>query len=108
MRTHNKQGKPAPGNTSNLSKIGRALSILKPFKSTRTDGFAPALLQQGAEHLLPHLCRIFRACMAHEFIPRAWRQEQCSFQSPGRLITPTLIHIQFTCGFFSEDGRENM
>jgi hypothetical protein len=38
----------------NRSKIGWALSTFKPFKSARTDGIVPALLQQDAEYLLPH------------------------------------------------------
>jgi hypothetical protein len=33
-----------------------------------TDGIVPVLLQQGVEHVVPHLCRIFRACMAYIFL----------------------------------------
>jgi hypothetical protein len=39
----------------NQSKIRWALSTYKPLKSAGTDGIVPALLQQGAEHLVPHI-----------------------------------------------------
>jgi hypothetical protein len=55
----------------NQSKIKWALGTFKPFKSAGTDGIVPALLQQGMGLLVPHLCRIFRASMAHGFIPKA-------------------------------------
>jgi hypothetical protein len=41
----------------NQSKIRWALRTFKPFKYAGTDGIIPTLLQQGAEHLVPHLCR---------------------------------------------------
>jgi hypothetical protein len=70
----------------NQSKIRWALSIFKPFKSAGTDEIVSALLQEGAEHLVPHLCRIFRACMAYGFIPTAWRQVKVTFiPKPGEL-----------------------
>jgi hypothetical protein len=55
----------------NRSKIKWALSTLKPFKSVGTDGIVRALLEQGAEYLVPHLCHIFRTYMAYGFIPMA-------------------------------------
>jgi hypothetical protein len=70
----------------NQSKISWALGTFKPFKSAGTYGFVPALLQQGAEHVVQHLCRIFRSCMAHGFIPTAWRQDKVAFiPQPGKL-----------------------
>jgi hypothetical protein len=68
------------------SKISWALGTFKPFKSAGTDGIAPVLLQLGAEHVVPHLCRIFRACMAYGFIPTAWRQVKVTLKpKPGKL-----------------------
>jgi hypothetical protein len=58
----------------NQSRIRQALSTFKPFKSAGTDGIVPALLQQGTEYLVPHLCHIFRTCMAYGFISVAWRK----------------------------------
>jgi hypothetical protein len=52
----------------NQSKITWELDIFKPFMSVGTHGIVPVLLQQGEEHVVPHLCRIFRACMAYGFI----------------------------------------
>jgi hypothetical protein len=47
----------------NQSKIRWALNVFRPIKSAGTDGIVPALLQHGAEFLVPHLCCIYRACM---------------------------------------------
>jgi hypothetical protein len=70
----------------NQSKIRWALSTFKPFTSAVTDGIVPALLQQGVEQLVPHLCCIFRACMEYGFIPTAWRQIKVSYiPKPGKL-----------------------
>jgi hypothetical protein len=66
-------------NVINQSKINWALSTFKPFKSAATDGIVPALLQQGVEHLVPHICRIFRVCMVYGFVPMAWRQVRVTF-----------------------------
>jgi hypothetical protein len=63
----------------NQSKIRWVLGTFKQFKSAGTDGIVPALLQQGLEHSVPHLCRLFKACMAHGFIPTAWRQVKLTF-----------------------------
>jgi hypothetical protein len=71
---------------TNQSKIRWAFSTLKPFKSAGTDGIIPALLQHGAEHIVLHLCHIFRASMAYGFIPTAWRQVRVTFiPKPGKL-----------------------
>jgi hypothetical protein len=40
----------------NQSKSRWALGTFKPYKSVGTDGIVPALLQQGEEYLVPHLC----------------------------------------------------
>jgi hypothetical protein len=70
----------------NQSKIGWAPGTFKPFKSAGTDEIVPVILQQGAEHVVPNLCRIFRACMAYGFIPTACRQVKLTFiPKPGKL-----------------------
>jgi hypothetical protein len=70
----------------NQSSIRWALSTLKPFKSAGTDRIVSALLQQGAEHIVPHMCRTFRASMAYGFIPTAGRQVKVRFiPKPGKL-----------------------
>jgi hypothetical protein len=66
----------------NQSNLRWVLSTFRPLKSAGTDEIVWALLQQGAEYLLPHLCCIFRACMGYRFIPVAWRQiRSLSFSS---------------------------
>jgi hypothetical protein len=70
----------------NQSKISWLLSNFKPFKSARTNEIIPAILQQGAEQLIPELCLIFRASMAYGFIPTARRQVKVTFiPKPGKL-----------------------
>jgi hypothetical protein len=63
----------------NQSKIRWALGTFKRFKSVGTEGIVPALLQQVMKHLVPHLCRIFRACKAYGLTPMAWRQVKVTF-----------------------------
>jgi hypothetical protein len=55
------------------------LGTFKPFKSAGTNEIVLALLQQGTEHLVLHLCHIFRACLAYGFTPLAWRQVKVTF-----------------------------
>jgi hypothetical protein len=71
----------------NRSKIRWALGNFKPFKSAATDGIVQVLLQQGAEHVVPRLCCIFRARMAYGFIPTARSQVKVTFiPKPGKLL----------------------
>jgi hypothetical protein len=67
------------------------LGIFKPFEPAGTDGIVPVLLQQEMEHLVPSLCRIFRAYMAYGFVPMAWRQVRMIFiPKPRKLDIPRL------------------
>ena len=66
------------GQVINQSKIRLALGTFKSFKSVGTDGIVTTSAA-GAEHLVTHLCRIFRADMAHGFIPEAWRQVKVTY-----------------------------
>jgi hypothetical protein len=79
------------------------LNTFKPFKSAGTDGIVPALLQHGADLLVPHLCRIYRACMAYGFIPMSWRQVKVTFiPKPGKLdYTEAKVIVQSVCRPFS-------
>jgi hypothetical protein len=56
-----------------------ALGTFKSCKSAGTVGIVPGLLQHAVKHLVPHLCRIFRACMAYGFISTAWKQVKLIF-----------------------------
>jgi len=60
-------------------------SKFKPFKLAGTDRIVPALLQQGVNHLMTHLCHIFRVNLARGYIPKIWRQIKVTFiPKPGR------------------------
>jgi hypothetical protein len=49
------------------------------------DGIFPALLQEGREVLIPHLTRIFHACLAMGYVPLSWRQFKVVFiPKPGK------------------------
>ena len=48
-------------------------------KSAETDQIVPALLQQGVNYLMTHLCRILRACLARGYITTAWKQVKVTF-----------------------------
>jgi hypothetical protein len=61
------------------SRIKRAFGTFRPFKTAGIDEIVPALLQHGVEHLVPHLCSLFRACLAYGYIPKAWRQTRVTF-----------------------------
>jgi hypothetical protein len=70
----------------NQSRIRWELGTLRPFKAAGSDKIVPALLQQGGEQIVPHLCHIYRACLAYGFIPTAWRQVKVTFiPKPGKL-----------------------
>jgi hypothetical protein len=62
-----------------------AIDSFAPYKSPGADVIFPALLQQGREILIPHLIRIFHACLATGYVPTAWRQVEVVFiPKPGR------------------------
>lgn len=60
-------------------KIVWAINSFKPYKSPGVDEIFPALLKEGLKVLVPILCRIFRACIAYEFVPSSWRQTKVIF-----------------------------
>jgi hypothetical protein len=54
--------------------MGWAIDSFAPYKSPGMDGIFPSLLQEGREVLIPHLVRIFRACLATGYASAMWRQ----------------------------------
>jgi hypothetical protein len=66
-------------------RVAWAIDTFAPYKSPGVDGIFPVLLQEGREVLIPHLVRIFRACLATGYVPRIWRQVKFVFiPKPGR------------------------
>ena len=59
---------------SRPNRIRWAINKFKPYKSPGVDGIYPILLQKGQEILIPHLCRIFKACIAIRYIPIVWQK----------------------------------
>ena len=60
-------------------RIRWAIQSFSPFKSPGIDGIYPALLQWGLDELLPHLVGVLRACLAHLYIPKTWREVKVVF-----------------------------
>lgn len=68
-----------------VSKIRWAVKSLSPYKSPGPDGIRPICLQQGIEHLLPVMCKLFRASLALGHIPKVWRMSRVVFiPKPGK------------------------
>jgi hypothetical protein len=66
-------------------RVEWAIDTFAPYKSPGVDGIFPALLQEGRGVLVPHLIRIFRACLATGYVPAIWRQVKIVFiPKPGR------------------------
>lgn len=67
------------------TKVTWAINTFLPFKSPGIDGVFPALLQWGLTHILGHLVRIYRACLAFKYTPVSWREVKVIFiPKPGR------------------------
>jgi len=54
-------------------RVERAIDSFAPYKSPGVDGIFPASLQKAREVVIPHLVRIFRACLATGYVPAIWR-----------------------------------
>jgi hypothetical protein len=62
-----------------------AIDTFAPYESPGADGIFPALLQRAREIIIPHLVRIFRACLATGYVLAIWRQVKVVFiPKPGR------------------------
>jgi hypothetical protein len=62
-----------------------AINSFAPYKSPGVDGIFPALIQKARELVIPHLVRIFRACLATGYVSGIWRQVNVVYiPKPGR------------------------
>lgn len=67
------------------NKLKWALSTFQPYKAPGPDGIYPILLQEGANVLVPHLSRLYRACIAFGHVPRVWRMVKVIYlPKPGK------------------------
>jgi len=66
-------------------RVHWAVDSFAPNKSPGANGIFPALLQRAREIVIPHLVRIFLACLATGYVPAIWRQVKVVFiPKPGR------------------------
>jgi len=66
-------------------KIKWAFGTMKPFKSPGVDGIYPALIQQGLKFIIQPICSIYRASLAHGYIPSVWQTSRVTFiPKPGK------------------------
>jgi hypothetical protein len=76
-----------------------AIDTFAPYNSPGADGIFLALLQRAREIGIPHLVRIFRACLVNGYVPAIWRQVKVVFiPKPGRgleIIDPSVSHHFF-------------
>ena len=76
-------------------RIRWAIQSFSPFKSPGIDCVYPALLQWGLDELLPHLVGVLRACLAHLYIPKTWREVKVVFiPKAGRMDYTTPQSLQ--------------
>jgi hypothetical protein len=66
-------------------RVTWAIDTFAPYKSPGVDRIYPALLQEGREVLIPHLVKIFHACLATGYVPCIWHQVKVMFiPKPGK------------------------
>jgi len=62
-----------------------AIDSFAPYKSPGVDAIFSALLQKAREVIIPHLVRIFHACLSTGYVPAIWRQVKVVLiPKPGR------------------------
>ncbi|CAF4935806.1 unnamed protein product [Pieris macdunnoughi] len=66
-------------------KVTWAINSFLPFKAAGIDGIFPGLLRWGGSLIVDYLVPLFRACIAHRYIPLKWREVKIIFiPKPGR------------------------
>jgi hypothetical protein len=65
--------------------VEKAIMRFGPFKAPGVDGIFPMLLQQAKDEIVNPLTKIFKACLLHGYIPKAWRKTKVVFlPKPGK------------------------
>lgn len=69
------ENEPLEGAKNVLSeaKVLQSSKMFCPYKSPGVDGILPAHLQNGADLLVPHLLKLYMACLRFGYIPENWR-----------------------------------
>lgn len=71
-------------------RVSWAVGSFSPYKSPGPDGIYPVLLQRGLDVLETPLTKIFRACIAHGFVPVNWRKSRVAFIPKGGRVGHSL------------------
>jgi len=61
------------------TRVEWAIDSFAPYQSPGVGGIFTALLQKAWEGTIPHLVRIFRACLSTGYVPPIWRQAKVVF-----------------------------
>ena len=68
-----------------LERVKWAFNSFHRYKSAGPDGIIPALVIEGMDALGLHIRNIYRACLAHAYIPIKWRDVKVLFiPKPGK------------------------
>ncbi|CAF4919851.1 unnamed protein product [Pieris macdunnoughi] len=66
-------------------KVTWAINSFLPFKAAGLDGIFPGLLRWSGNLIVDYLVSVFRACIAHRYIPLKWREVKILFiPKPGK------------------------
>ena len=66
-------------------RVLMAINSLGPYKAPGADMIQPVLLQRGADILLPHLTRVYKACLTQGYVAKSWQTMKVVFlPKPGR------------------------
>ncbi|CAF4826717.1 unnamed protein product [Pieris macdunnoughi] len=66
-------------------KVTWAINSFLPFKAAGLDGIFPGLLRWSGNLIVDYLVSVFRACIAHRYIPLKWREVKIIFiPKPGK------------------------
>ncbi|CAB3261689.1 unnamed protein product [Arctia plantaginis] len=69
----------------NHDKLRWAINSFLPFKAPGLDGVFPGLLRWCDMTLLNHLVKMYRGCLAHQYVPLKWREVKVVFiPKPGK------------------------
>ena len=83
--TPNAQAWETATTTITKDRLSWAVNSFKPYKTAGIDEIFPALIQWGLHLIGDTLINIYRACLAHTYVPKMWREVKVVFiPKPGK------------------------